>query len=65
MILEVQRRVGMDKKKNKSFKEIQRDIQNGAWNNLVLGKGSKQALTNSGLILVFGLFTALTIYDKK
>lgn len=55
----------MDKKKNKSYKEIQRDIQNGAWNNLVLGKGSKQALTNSGLILVFGLFTALTIYDKK
>jgi len=55
----------MDKKKNKTFKEIQRDIQNGAWNNLELGKGSKQALSNSGLILVFGLFTALSIYNQK
>jgi hypothetical protein len=55
----------MDKKKNKSFKEIQRDIQNGAWNNLEFGKATKQALTNSGLILVFGLFTALSIYNKK
>ena len=53
----------MDKKKNKSFKEIQRDIQNGAWNNLALGKGSKQALTNSGLILVFGLFFILILHQ--
>jgi hypothetical protein len=55
----------MANKKNKSFKEIQRDIQNGAWNNLALGKGSKQALSNTGLILAFGLFTALSIYNKK
>jgi hypothetical protein len=54
----------MDKKKTKTFKQITRDLQNGAWNNLELGKQSKQALTNSGLILVFGLFTALSIYRK-
>lgn len=54
----------MDKKKNKTFKEIQRDIQNGAWNNLELSKQSKQALSNSGLILIAGLFAAVSILNK-
>jgi len=54
----------MDKKKSKTFKQITRDLQNGAWNNLELSKQSKQALTNSGLILAIGLFTAISIYKR-
>ena len=40
-------------------------IYNGAWNNLELSKSSKQALTNSGLILAGGLIGMLFILNKK
>lgn len=40
-------------------------IYTGAWNNLELSKGSKQAVNNAGLILLAGVIGAILITKKK
>ena len=53
------------KKKAKTFKESINALWSGAWNELELDPGSKQALLNSGYIVIGGLLTALAILNKK
>jgi hypothetical protein len=40
--------------KKRTIKSVTDDLLNGAWNNLDFSKKSKQALTNAGLIVLFG-----------
>lgn len=40
-------------------------IYNGAWNNIEFSKGSKKALTNSGLILAGGLIGMIYLLNLK
>jgi hypothetical protein len=53
------------KKKAKTFKESLNALYTGAWNQLELDPGSKQALINSGYIIIGGLITAITILNKN
>ena len=52
--------------KQRTIKSVTDDLLNGAWNNLDLSKSSKQALTNVGLIVLFGgAFAGYLILRKK
>jgi hypothetical protein len=51
--------------KKRTIKSVTDDLLNGAWNNLDLSKSSKQALTNAGLIVLFGGAAASYIILRK
>lgn len=51
--------------KKRTIKSVTDDLLNGAWNNLDLSKSSKQALTNAGLIVLFGGAAASYLILRK
>lgn len=61
MILEEKKPGG----KKRTIKSVTDDLLNGAWNNLDLSKSSKQALTNAGLIVLFGGAAATYLILRK
>jgi hypothetical protein len=52
-------------KKKRTIKSVTDDLMNGAWNNLDLSRSSKKALTNAGLIILFGAKAAAFFILKK
>lgn len=52
--------------KKRTIQSVTNDLMNGAWNNLDLSMSSKKALTNAGLIILFGgAAAAFFILRKK
>ena len=51
----------MPVKKPKTIKQLTRDIQNGAWNNLELSKSGKRSLYSAGSIIILGALAAASI----
>lgn len=47
------------------MKKVIDKIYNGAWNNLELSKGSKQAVNTSGAIIGLGFLAAIVILNRK
>lgn len=47
------------------MKQVIDKIYNGAWNNLELSKGSKNAVNTSGAIIGLGLLAAIVILNRK